>query len=141
MTALATTATSVWTLPRLFEELRHLGRLRVITITPGSVFEAICQVGPFGVAQGHLNVIRPDYHWHLDLDRVRFLATRDEVHARSGRRVLCFTLAESTESPPSVSIYLHRERDEELGAERELRFADLHAELATGVALVAEVPS
>ena len=131
-------SSSPWTLPRLFTELARLGELRVVSLAGPSVFEAICAVGPFGVAEGHLNAITERYHWHLDLARCRRLRSADETHARSGRRVLFFELAESAASPPFLSVYLYRPPREEFDPARERRFADLHAELASGVDL--EVP-
>jgi hypothetical protein len=124
-----------WTLPRLFDELRGLGALRVISHAGPSIFEAICAVGPYGVAEGHLNAITDGYHWHVDLRLTARLRSGDSVHARSGRRVLFFDLLEDGGEQPFVSIYLHRAKGEEFAPERLDRFARLHAELGAGVAL------
>jgi hypothetical protein len=121
-----------WTARRLFEALRDLGPLRVISPAGPSLFEAICAVGPFGIADGYLNAMTPDYHWHLRLDGFRHLTSKDEVHARSGRRVLFFELREAAGGEPFLWIYLHRGKDEEIGARREEIFAALHRELADG---------
>src|SRR5690606_650314 len=108
-----THSTLGWTVARLFNQLATLSPLRAITVCGPSVFEAICDVGPFGVAGGYLNAMTPEYHWHLELARCRFLRSCDEVHARSGRRVLFFELAEGPEQRPFVSIYLHRAKGED----------------------------
>lgn len=127
-----------WTARRLFEALRELSPLRVISPAGPSLFEAICAVGPFGIADGHLNAMTPEYHWHLRLDRFRHLTSKDEVHARSGRRVLFFELREEQGGEPFLWIYLHRGKGEEIGARREERFAELHRELAAGKAVEVE---
>lgn len=128
-------ATSAWTTLRLFQELRQFGPLRVISVSGPSVFEAICTVGPFGVAEGHLNAITDAYHWHLDLRGTARARSNDSVHARSGRRVLFFELFEDESATPFVSIYLHRAKGEEFAPERLDRFERLHGELGAGVAL------
>ncbi len=127
-------------MPRLFEELRALGPLRVISVCGPSVFEAICELGPFGVAGGWLNAITPAYHWHLDLERCAHLRSRDEVHTRSGRRVLFLELFEGERAAPFLTIYLHREKGEEFEADRLARFARIHATAAAGNALDGEEP-
>lgn len=121
-----------WTARRLFEALRELGPLRVISPAGPSLFEAICTLGAFGIADGWLNAITPEYHWHLRLDGFRHLTSKDEVHARSGRRVLFFELRETAEGEPFLWIYLHRGKGEELGGSREVIFGALHRELAGG---------
>jgi hypothetical protein len=118
-----------------FQALRELGPLRVISRSGASTFEAICELGPFGVAGGYLNAITPAYHWHVELARFRHLRACDQVHERSGRRVLFFELRERPDFAPFLWIYLHRERGEEFAAEREARFAALHRELSSGVEL------
>lgn len=124
-----------WTVRRFFEQLAELGPLRVITTSGPSVFETICEVGSFGVAEGYLNAITPIYHWHLELARCRFLRSGDRIHARSGRQVLFFELAEGPQHEPFVAIYLHRPKGEEFAADRAAHFAALHAQLAVGVEL------
>lgn len=121
-----------------FESLRELGALRVISRSGASTFEAICRFGPFGFAQGHMNAITDAYHWHLELAGFGHLRSRDEVHARSGRRVLFFELRRDAASDPFLWIYLYRGPEEEIGAEREARFAALHALLAHGVTLACD---
>lgn len=130
---------SVWTLPRVFDQLRELSPLRVITVVGPSVFETICEVSSFGVAQGYLNAMTPQYHWHIELDRCRWLVLRDEVHARSNRRVLLLELAEGPESKPFVSIYLHREKGQDFDPTRLACFEAMAREVGPGVAL--EVPT
>ena len=85
-----------------------------------------------------MNAITPAYHWHFDVTRLRHLRSQDETHARSGRRVLFFELRQEAGQPPFMWIYVHRERGAEFDAEREKRFAAVHAELAGGVALAPE---
>jgi putative heme iron utilization protein len=116
----------------LFEEFSELGALRVISVNGPSVFEAICELGSFGVADGWLHAITPDYHWHVRLAGVRHLTTRDQIHRRSGRRVLYFELREDRGAEPFLRVYLHRDKGEELTADREARFAALHALFVNG---------
>lgn len=127
-----------WTARRFFALLGSLGRLRVISQSGPSTFEALCTVGPFEIARGFVNAITPDYHWHLALERFRQLRSHDEVHARSGRRVLFFTLAEGAAEAPFLRIYLHREKGAEFDAAREARFREAHAALCEGVAIEPE---
>jgi hypothetical protein len=115
-----------------FDALRALAPLRVISVSGPSVFEAICGFGPYGVADGHLNAITDAYHWHLDLSRFRILTSRDETHARSGRRVLFFELREAAGAEPFLLVYLHRAKGEDFAPAREERFAGLHARLGRG---------
>ena len=136
--AAADAAAAPWTARRFFELLATLGRLRVISQSGPSTFEALCEVGPFEIAQGFLNAITPAYHWHLAVHRFRHLRSHDEVHARSGRRVLYFTLHEAPDAPPFLRIYLHREKGAEFEPEREARFGAAHAALRDGVAVVLE---
>jgi putative heme iron utilization protein len=131
-------AASAWTHRRFFSELGPLSPLRVISQCGASTFEAICRFGPFGFADGHMNAITPEYHWHVSLARFGHLASVDRTHARSGRRVLFFELREKDGAAPFLSIYLYRDRGAEFDAEREQRFAALHAELRAGVALARE---
>lgn len=104
----------------------------MISISGPSVFEALCTFGPYGFAGGHMNAMTPAYHWHLRLAGLARVRTRDEVHARSGRRVLFFELYEPEASAPFLRIYLYREKGEPFAPEREKRFAEVHAELAEG---------
>jgi hypothetical protein len=129
---------AVWTHRRFFTALGPLSPLRVISSCGASTFEAICSFGPFEFAHGHMNAITPAYHWHVALKRFRHLASVDRVHARSGRRVLCFELRDEAEATPFLSIFLYRDRGEDFDAAREAGFAALHAELAGGVALSTE---
>jgi hypothetical protein len=127
-----------WTHRRFFEALGPLSPLRVISQCGASTFEAICRFGAFGFADGHMNAITPDYHWHVSLARFRFVTSVDRVHARSGRRVLLFELREEAGAAPFLSIFLYRDRGAEFEPEREDRFRALHAELAAGAALARE---
>jgi len=116
----------------------ELGPLRVISISGPSVFEALVTFGPYGFAQGHMNAMTPAYHWHLKLAGLSRVRTRDEVHARSGRRVLFFELYEPEASAPFLRIYLYREKNADFEPEREKRFAEAHAELAEGAEFAPE---
>ncbi len=126
---------SAWTHQRFFACLGGLSPLRIISISGGSVFEALCDFGPFGIARGHMNAMTDAYHWHVDLGRFRHLRSRDTVHARSGRRVLFFELAEGADEKPFLSIYLYRDKDADFGVAREKQFLELHAALEPGVAM------
>ncbi|MEM7410329.1 MAG: hypothetical protein AAF430_08855 [Myxococcota bacterium] len=121
-----------WDHRRVFALLRELGRLRVIHRSGASTFEALCTMGPHGFAGGYLNAITDAYHWHVKLDEFGFLRTHDTTHARSGRRVLFFELCATREAKPFAMIYLHREKGAEFEVDREKRFLEAHAALATG---------
>jgi hypothetical protein len=127
---------------QFFEALRELSPLRVISPSGPSLFEAICELGPFGVADGMLNAMTPAYHWHLRLDRIGFVVSKDEIHARSGRRVLFFELRErpdeGSDERPFLWIYVHREKGRDFEPEREAAFARLHRVFAPGVLLGSE---
>ncbi len=127
-----------WTPRRFFDLLGRLGPLRVISICGPSVFESLCEFGAYGVAHGYMNAITPAFHWHLALDRFRYLRSRDEVHERSGRRVLFFELGEVAEAEPFLRIYVHREKGAEFEPEREKDFLEAHAALAAGASLAVE---
>jgi hypothetical protein len=128
-------APEAWSAQRFFALLGELGRLRIISISGPSTFESICEVGSAGFGGGFMNAITEQYHWHLELRRFGHLRSRDDTHARSGRRVLFFELRESAESPPFLRIYLHREKGEEFDPQRERRFAEVHEQLRDGTAL------
>jgi len=131
----AAPAAATWPHRRFFELLGHLGRLRVISQAGASTFEAICGFGAFGIAQGHMNAITPEYHWHLALERFRHLRSFDAIYPRSGRRVLYFELRERPETEPFLHVFLHREPGAEFEAEREAVFLAAHRELEAGVEL------
>lgn len=124
-----------WTAERFFAALRAVSPLRVISQCGPSTFEAICDFGAHGIAGGFVNAITPAYHWHIRVDGLRGLRSHDEEHARSGRRVLYFTLSDEHGREPFLRIYLHRERGAEFEAEREKAFAALHGQLSDGVQL------
>ena len=85
-----------------------------------------------------MNVLSDQYHWHLDVRRFGHLTSRDDTHARSGRRVLFFELREQADSPPFLRIYLHREKGDEFEPGREKRFLAAHEQLSRGEALAIE---
>jgi hypothetical protein len=116
-----------------FAALTTLNPLRVISVSGPSVFETICRFERWTVGDGHMNAITDAYHWHIDLARFRWLRTQDAVHARSGRRVLFFALAEDATAPPFLLVYLYRGPREDFEAERESAFAALHRTLGAGV--------
>lgn len=115
-----------------FDALDALGPLRIIAVSGPSVLESIGRLERFGFADGHMNAISATCHWHVDLRRFRHLRTRDEVHARSGRRVLFFELGEGADAAPFLLVYVHRGKDEEFDDARLSRFTALHATLAGG---------
>jgi hypothetical protein len=119
----------------LFEAVRELNPLRIISMSGPSVFEAICDLGPFSITDTWLNAITESYHWHLQVDRIGHVQSRDQIHERSGRRVLFLELREQASAEPFLFIYLHRKKGEEFGDDRERRFADLHSLLSAGVSL------
>lgn len=112
-----------------FDVLRDVSPVRIISISGASVFEAICRIDEVTLADGHLNAITPAYHWHLDLKRFRTVRAHDEIHARSGRRVMFFELAEEPAAKPFLMIYVHREKGAEFEPEREARFKEYAATL------------
>ena len=116
----------------VFDLIRQLGPIRVIQITGPSIFETICELDNFSIADGWFNAITPQYHWHLELERCRHLTTRDTIHERSGRRVLFFELREDPEQDPFLLIYLHRGKGEEFEADRDSLFADWHSRCSDG---------
>lgn len=126
-----------WTPRRFFDALGGLGWLRIITVAGPSTFEALCEFGPYGIARGTLNAITAAYHWHIDLARFRHLRSRDEIHERSGRRVLFFELRESDGAPPFARIYLHREKGAAFAPDLERAFAALHDQLESGCTIEA----
>lgn len=135
MTTTALPSTTVRNARDFFDALSTLGTLRVISVAGPSTFETICTVPHAGISDGYLNVISPEYHWHLDLSRFRHLASRDSVHERSRRRVLFFELREADYGTPFLFIYLHREKGAEFEPEQLMRFEALHRVLANGIAL------
>lgn len=120
-----------------FDALKPLSPLRVISITGPSVFETICRLDAYGLKDAQLDAITDAYHWHVNLAQFRHLRSHDEMHARSGRRVLFFTLHDRDGAEPFLRIYVHRARGEEFDAERERRFAEVHARAAQGVEVTA----
>ena len=116
-----------------FDLLQTFPRIRVILMTGPSVFEALCAPGAYSI-QGHfLNVITPEYHWHLDISKFGFLQSFDQIHARSGRRVLFFSLHEKETDRAFLQIYLYRGPGEEFDRKAESSFMRFHRELAEGV--------
>ena len=133
-TVLKMESRAIWSADRFFDLLQTFSRMRVILKTGPSVFEALCAPGAYSI-QGHfLNVITPEYHWHLDVSRFGFLQSFDEIHARSGRRVLFFSLSEKKgDDRPFLQIYLYRGPGEEFDPQIESGFMRAHEELQSGV--------
>jgi hypothetical protein len=127
-----------WTARRFFATLTRLGRLRIISQCGPSTFETLCRVEHFTLAQGFVNVISEDYHWHLLIDGFGHLRSRDEVHKRSGRRVVFFELRRDDEAEPFLLIYLYRGTAQEFGEEPLRLFAEMHRDLAAGAHLEGE---
>ena len=124
-----------WNAPRFLDLLQHLGRLRVISISGPSVFEALCHAGPYEERGGSLNMITEEFHWHLDRKRFRWLQSHDDTHARSKRRVLYFELSEQPELPPFLRIYVYRPAHSEFDPTVEAAFLAAHGELEKGRSL------
>lgn len=126
------TSSKEWTADDVFALMRRLSPLRVISVCEASVFEAIIDFDRHGFADGHMNAMVPTYHWHVDLNGLGWLRTRDTVHGRSGRRVLFLELASSATHVPFLSVYVHRGKNEEFDLERLAAFEAAHADLAEG---------
>ena len=116
----------------LFGLIRQLSPLRVIQISGPSVFETICELDSFSIADGWFNAITPQYHWHLALEQFQQITTRDTIHERSGRRVLFFELRQSSNEDPFLLIYLHRGKGQEFESDREEIFERLHGRCSEG---------
>jgi hypothetical protein len=125
-----------WTATRFFDLLPKLGRLRVISVCGPSVFEAICEAGPYDLAGGSLNMVTPAFHWHLAIDRLRHLRSHDGEHKRSGRRVLFFELREAPDAAPFLRIYVYRPPRQDFDPAVVDVFLAAHAELAEGALVV-----
>lgn len=129
-----------WTARRFFQALQELGPLRVISVAGPSQFEAFCEVVPGSVSGGTLKMVSPEYHWHVRLDGLGHLRSRDEEHERHGRRLRYFELREREEAEPFLYVHLYREPGEELSPRRAARFAEMHAELGSGCQLAGSRP-
>ncbi|MCR9094192.1 MAG: hypothetical protein NXI30_08245 [bacterium] len=138
---MAESAPHDWTATRFFDLLQKLGRLRVISVCGPSVFEAICEAGPYDVQGGSINMVTPDFHWHFAHARLGFLQSHDTTHARSGRRVLFFSLHETQDDAPFLRIYVYRPPNEEFDPAVIDVFQAAHAELESGLAVGAEESS
>ena len=121
-----------WTAPDVFGLLRRLSPLRVISECGPSVFEAIVDFDRHGFAHGHMNAMTPTYHWHLALDGLGWIRTRDEIHERSGRRVLYLEFARSSKTPRFLSVYVHRDKGEDFDDARLGVFEAAHDDLRDG---------
>jgi hypothetical protein len=95
-------------------------------------------VEQFTLAQGFVNVISEDYHWHLLIEGFGHLRSRDEIHQRSGRRVVFFELRRVEEGEPFLLIYLYRGPGQEFGEEPLRLFTEMHRDLAAGAHLERE---
>jgi hypothetical protein len=116
-----------------FDTLTTLSPLRVISATGPSVLETICRFERWSVVDGHMNAITETYHWHIDLARFRWVRSRNEVHARSGRQVLFFALAEDAAATPFQLVYLYRGPREDFDGVRVSTFIALHQRLGAGL--------
>ena len=130
-----TDSRSPWSADRFFDLLQTFPRVRVILMTGPSVFEALCTPGAYSIQGRFLNAITPEYHWHLDTSRFGFLKSSDQIHARSGRRVLFFSLHETESDEAFLQIYLYREPGAEFDPKVESSFLLAHEELSEGVRL------
>ena len=121
-----------WSASDFFGALKAFPRIRVVLTTGPSVFEAICVPSNFRFQSGHLNAMTPEYHWHIDVSRFTFARSWDEVHARSDRRVLFFSLHEKPEIEPFLRIYIYRPPRQPFGEEIENDFLQMHKAFSTG---------
>ena len=128
-------ATDHWTARRFFDLLRHLGSLRVVSVSGPSVFEARCEIGPQDFSEGSLNIITPQYHWNLSLDRFRHLRSVTRVHPKTGEVTAFFELRDDCSETPFLRIYLSGGAN---GQQSERLFADVHPALQHGVDVVLE---
>ncbi|MBZ0114746.1 MAG: hypothetical protein K8J08_19950 [Thermoanaerobaculia bacterium] len=119
----------------LFGALRSLSPLRIISVCGPSVFEAIENFGAFGIHDGWMNAMCDRYHWHLQIDRIGSITSRDTIHERSGRRVLFLELREKLDAEPFLLLYLHRAKGEDFEEERLVLFEKLHALYGAGAPL------
>ncbi|MGH0033467.1 MAG: hypothetical protein ACQGVK_00420 [Myxococcota bacterium] len=126
---------SAWDSQRLFDLISAVSPLRIISRCGPSTFEAIASLERFSIARGWLNAMQPDFHWHLDLGGLGWVRSRDQIHSRSGRRVMFLELAASAEQAPFLLVYLYRPKGAEFTPEQEARFAEAHADLANGLRL------
>jgi len=127
------------TAERFFQRLSGLGPFRIIHQSGPSTFEAIAPIARAQVAGPFLNIICDEYHWHLKLVDLRWVESFDQIHARSGRRVLGFSLADGTPRSGGASftrLYVHRAKDAEFDARVLAAFRELHAVFEWGAELV-----
>lgn len=127
---------STWTAKRFFGLLQQLGPVRVVSVSGPSVFEARCEMGPRDFSEGSLNIITPQYHWNLALDRFRHLRSVTRVHPKSKRCTHFFELRDDPASPPFLRIYLAGGRASGESGRRERLFAAAHAALRSGTDVV-----
>jgi len=138
MTMKPTTSISKIGVAELFGHIRDLSPLRVIQVTGPSVFETICELDSFSIADGWFNAITSQYHWHLQLECFRQITTCDTIHERSGRRVLFFELRQRPDEDPFLLIYLHRAKGQEFESNREELFERLHGRCSQGALVESE---
>ena len=130
-----------WSASDFFRDLRAFPRIRVVLRTGPSVFEAICVPSDFGFQAGYLNAMTPEYHWHIDASRFGFVRSWDEVHARSDRRVLFFSLHEHQEAEAFLRIYIYRPPRQPFGEEIEDAFMRMHRAFEMGQKLLPHGPT
>jgi len=118
-----------------FAEVGRLSPLRVISQCGPSTFEALCTFEGFEPHGDYLNAMTPDYHWHLHVGKPIHVTSRDEVHTRSGRRVLYFVLKDA-DGKGFLRIYVHREKGAEYEPARVDGFRALHEQVGDGAVLV-----
>jgi len=121
-----------WTAERFFNLLQRLGPLRIVTAAGPSVFDARCEVGPRAFSDGALNIVTPDYHWNLALDRFRHLRSVVRTHPRSGRQTAFFELRDDWSAEPFVRIYLSAEAADRASSTAARSFHAAHEVLRGG---------
>ena len=83
-----------------FDALRDLSPLRVISVVGPNVFESICRVDRYALADGYLNAITDAYHWHVELGR--FCALRRATRSTSAPAAACCSSSSANRRPTSV---------------------------------------
>ena len=127
-----------WTAERFFNLLQRLGPLRIVTAAGPSVFDARCEVGPRDFTDGALNIVTPDYHWNLALDRFRHLRSVVRTHPRSGNRTAFFELRDDDTAEPFLRIYLSAEAADQPASPAAHSFEAAHAALQRGADVALE---
>ena len=131
---------AAWTARRFFNLLQHLGPLRVVSVSGPSVFEALCEIGPQAFSESSLNIITPQYHWNLSLDRFRHLRSVTRVHPKTGKITAFFELRDEANETPFLRIYLSPDPKIVGSCQRQPLFDEAHQSLQCGADVLLENP-